>query len=79
MASMSDGAVHFETDIRPLFRDSDIRSMEFAFDLGSYDDVRANAGPILARLRDGDMPCDGGWPSEQVDLFARWVQTGMAP
>ena len=79
MASTPDEAVRYETDIRPLFRDSDIRSMEFAFDLGSYDDVRANAAAILARLRAGDMPCDAGWPSAQVDLFARWVQSGMAP
>ena len=74
---MPDDAVRYETDIRPLFRDSDIRSMEFAFDLGSYDDVRENAQPILDRLRDGGMPCDGAWPSAQVDLFERWVQTGM--
>jgi hypothetical protein len=78
MASMPADAVHYETDIRPLFRDSDIRSMEFAFDLGSYDDVRDNARAILSRLKAGDMPCDAGWPSAQVDLFERWVQSGMA-
>ena len=76
---MSDDAIGYETDIRPLFRDTDIRSMEFAFDLGSYDDVRDNAEPILARLRQGSMPCDGAWPSTQVDLFERWVQSGKAP
>lgn len=76
---MPDDAVSYESDIRPLFRDSDIRSMEFAFDLGSYDDVRDNARHILARLRAGDMPCDDPWPSAQVDLFERWVQAGMTP
>ena len=33
----------FATDIRPLFRDRDISSMEFAFDLASYEDVRTHA------------------------------------
>jgi hypothetical protein len=75
---MTDDAVRYETDIRPLFRDADIASMRFAFDLGSYDDVREHAAPILSRLRDGGMPCDGAWPSSQVDLFERWVQGGMA-
>lgn len=71
-----DDAVGFEADIRPLFRDSDVRAMRFAFDLGSYDDVNENADGILERLRDGDMPCDGAWPADRVDLFERWVRTG---
>jgi hypothetical protein len=78
MASTPDDAVGYDSDIRPLFRDTDIGSMEFAFDLGSYDDVREHAQAILGRLREGSMPCDGAWPSGQVDLFERWVQTGMA-
>src|SRR5262249_31756615 len=35
--------VTYEQHIRQLFRDRDIQSMSFAFDLSSYDDVRANA------------------------------------
>ena len=69
-------AIRFETDIRPLFRDQDVRAMRFAFDLGAYDDVSENAEGILERLRDGDMPCDGAWPAEQVERFARWVEAG---
>jgi hypothetical protein len=78
---MSDpgGAPSFENDIRPLFRDKDRDRMEFAFDLWSHQDVRDNAPQILERLQDGDMPCDGAWPSEQVDLFRRWVESGTAP
>jgi hypothetical protein len=78
MDSMPDDGVRYGTDIRPLFRDTDIRSMRFAFDLGSYDDVRDKAEPILERLRAGDMPCDSAWPSTQIDLFERWIRSGMA-
>ncbi len=73
---MSDQAVSYESDIRPLFRDKDRERMEFAFDLWSYDDVKENADAILERLDDGSMPCDGAWPDEQVALFKRWVESG---
>ena len=46
------------------------------FDLWSYDDVSRLADPILVRLRDGSMPCDGSWPEAQVDLFQRWADNG---
>jgi hypothetical protein len=73
--------VSFAADIRPLFRDSpDVDSMkDFGLDLSSYDDVRAKAGAILARLEDGSMPCDGPWPKEQLALFEQWMEEGMAP
>jgi hypothetical protein len=72
----ADGTLSFERDIKPLFRERDQRSMRFAFDLLSYDDVREYADAILARLREGSMPCDGAWPKAQVDLFERWTETG---
>jgi hypothetical protein len=50
--------------------------MEFAFDLASYDDVAANADGILTRLEAGEMPCDGAWPDDQIDLFRRWTAAG---
>jgi truncated hemoglobin YjbI/CDGSH-type Zn-finger protein/uncharacterized Fe-S cluster protein YjdI len=68
--------VSFEVHIKPLFRPSDRRSMQFAFDLWSYDDVSAHADAILERLRAGAMPCDGAWPDAQVDVFQRWIDTG---
>jgi CDGSH-type Zn-finger protein/truncated hemoglobin YjbI len=71
--------VSFATHIKPLFRERDQKSMSFAFDLWSYDDVRAHAREILARLQDGSMPCDGAWPAEQVAVFQRWVDSGMQP
>jgi hypothetical protein len=70
--------VSFAQEIKPLFRESDRESMDFAFDLWDADDVRSNADAILERLRDGTMPCDGGWSSEKVELFARWIATGTA-
>ena len=51
--------------------------MRFAFDLWSYEDVSANATAIFEKLSTGVMPCDGAWPSERVELFRRWMDTGM--
>ena len=76
---MATEPVSFETDVKPLFRERDRSSMEFAFDLWSADDVSENADAILERLKAGTMPCDGAWPQAQVDLFARWVVGGKAP
>jgi hypothetical protein len=42
----------------------------------SRDDVARNSDAILARLREGTMPCDGAWPNEQIALVQRWVQAG---
>jgi hypothetical protein len=67
----------FEDDIKPLFRERDRRSMLFAFDLWSYDDVTRHCRAILARLRAGSMPCDGAWPAAQVDAFQRWIDADM--
>jgi hypothetical protein len=68
--------VTFTTDIKPLFRESDRAAMKRAFDLWSYDDVRAHAEAIATHLRDGTMPCDGPWPAGQVALFDRWLSEG---
>ncbi|TML50874.1 MAG: hypothetical protein E6G23_00115 [Actinobacteria bacterium] len=68
--------ISFAQNIKPLFREGDRESMKWAFDLSSYDDVAANSDAILAKLRDGTMPCDGAWAEEQVDLFQRWVDAG---
>jgi hypothetical protein len=71
--------VSFERDIRPLWRDRDVRSMSFAFDLSSYDDVRDNAEAIYTRLADGTMPCDGAWPAEDVNRFRAWIEGDFHP
>ena len=69
----------FARDIRPLFRDRDIRSMQFAFDLASYEDVRTHAEEIYARIAAGQMPCDGRWPDEDVRRFRSWLDSGALP
>ena len=70
------GPAGFETDIKPLFRDRDRQAMQARFDLWSYDDVSRNADGILQQVASGSMPCYGQWPSEQVDLFRQWVESG---
>ena len=74
----ADESIGFEQHIKPLFRERDRRSMKFAFDLWSYDDVRDNAHAILERIKAGTMPCDGTWPAEWVEAFERWTRTGTA-
>jgi CDGSH-type Zn-finger protein/truncated hemoglobin YjbI len=71
--------VSFAAHIKPLFRKKDRDSMSFAFDLWSYEDVKAHAADILERLGNGSMPCDVAWPRERVDVFARWTTTQMQP
>jgi Ferritin-like len=68
--------ISFDEHIKAMFRPRDQQSMQFAFDLWSYDDVAAHADDILARVRAGTMPCDGAWPKEQVDAFQNWVDAG---
>ena len=47
--------------------------------LASYEDVRTKAEGIYQRLADGSMPCDGGWPPEQVERFRAWIDAGSPP
>jgi Ferritin-like len=68
--------ISFEEHVKTMFRPRDRQSMQFAFDLWSYDDVAAHAGEILARVRAGTMPCDGAWPKDQVDAFQSWIDAG---
>jgi hypothetical protein len=73
--------VSFAADIRPLFRDSpDVETMQgYGLDLSSYEEVKARASEIYARLADGSMPCDDPWPAERVALLKQWMDEGMAP
>ncbi len=69
-------SISFDQHIKPLFRERDRESMLSSFDLWSHADVARLSDSILARLRDGSMPCDGAWPDEQVTLFQSWVAAG---
>jgi hypothetical protein len=66
----------YTADIKPLFRERDRSSMLSHFDLWSYDDVVQNKDAILGTLAAGNMPCDGAWPAEQVELFRSWIDAG---
>jgi hypothetical protein len=68
--------VSYAAHIKPLFREGDRRSMLFAFDLWSYDDVSENAAAILGRLEAGTMPCDGARQKDRVDVFRQWRDQG---
>jgi hypothetical protein len=72
----ADELLSYDAHIKPLFRERDQRSMTFAFDLWSHDDVSRHAGAILERLQEGTMPCDAAWPRERVEIFERWLSAG---
>jgi hypothetical protein len=77
----------FEGDIRPLFTDGDIRAMSKAFNLANYEDVKAHAAIIHARIRGiggSVMPPapprgEGPWPQSRIELFAKWMSEGCPP
>lgn len=73
-------ALSFAADIRSLFRDDpDIKAMtRFGLNLSSYEEVMAKAQEIYASLEGGSMPCDEPWPKDDVALFKRWMDEGMA-
>ncbi|HEY1988743.1 MAG TPA: hypothetical protein VGG43_04710 [Acidimicrobiales bacterium] len=79
MDAPNESPASYAADIKPLFRERDRESMSRQFDLWSYDDVRTHAAAILERVQDGSMPCDGAWPSERVQAFRGWVDSGMVP
>jgi hypothetical protein len=76
---MSDTALSFEVDIKPLFRESDRTAMIKSFDLWAASDVVEHGQIIAARLSDGSMPCDGPWSAEQVATFKGWLDAGAKP
>jgi hypothetical protein len=79
MTDATQPAASFETDIKPLFRESDRAAMLRAFDLWSYGEVSAHAEQIAERLQDGTMPCDGSWPADDVAKFTDWMSSGSQP
>jgi len=74
------GVLSFATDIRPLFRDKDIRAMKpNGIDLSSYENVKKRAQDIYRRLSAKEMPCDGPWSENLVQKLKEWMQGGLAP
>ena len=77
MADDRNDPTGFETDIKALVpRNRPPIDAEALRPLWSYDDVSRHAEAILARLREGTMPCDGSWPQAQIGLFQRWTENG---
>jgi succinate dehydrogenase/fumarate reductase cytochrome b subunit len=74
------GALGFAADIRPLFRDKDIKAMKpMGIDLSSYESVKKHVQDIYARLSAKEMPCDEPWSENNVQRFKEWMQSGMEP
>ena len=79
--------ISFQSDIRPLFTERDIHAMSKAFNLASYDDVKAHAANIYDRIRGiggAVMPPlppkgEGPWTQEWIELFGRWMADGYQP
>jgi hypothetical protein len=77
----------FQSDIRPLFTERDVHAMSKAFNLASYDDVKAHAEIIYDRIRGiggAVMPPppprdEGPWPQSRIELFAKWMADGCQP
>jgi hypothetical protein len=77
----------YAKNIYPMFTDKDVQGMSSAFNLRSYDDVKARADLIFGRIRGiggSVMPPppprgDGPWPQANIDLFGAWVKEGCPP
>ena len=68
--------VSFAAHIKPMFRAKDRQSMQFAFDLWSYNDVRAHAADILGRLERRHDALRRRLAQRQVEVFRRWTESG---
>lgn len=69
-------AISFSKDIRPLFRDGDIKCMSAAgvrLDHYTWMSVPPNADHVLRAVSSGKMPPDAAWPKERVALLQQWI------
>jgi hypothetical protein len=74
-------ALGFATDIRPLFREGDVRCMKGAgvrLDDAAWMCVPANAQLVYGAVSSGKMPPDAPWAAERVALFKQWMDEGCA-
>ncbi|MGK7875958.1 MAG: ferritin-like domain-containing protein [Xenococcaceae cyanobacterium] len=69
----------YAADIRPLFRDFDVETLKQLddVDLDNLVSVRANVEALQQRLESGTLPYDASWSPDRIDLFCRWVESGM--
>ena len=73
--------VSYALHIRVLFTEDQRNCMAGYLDLWSYEEVKASAEAILAKISDHSMPADASspWPNEWIALFERWKNEGCAP
>jgi hypothetical protein len=72
-------AVSYAKDIRPLFRDGDIKCMTpggVHLDDFAWMSVPANAQQVLHSVSTGKMPPDAPWPKDRVALLQQWIDAG---
>jgi hypothetical protein len=72
-------AISYAADIRPLFRDGDVKCMGKAgvkLDSLAWMSVPANASAVYGAVSAGTMPPDKPWASEHIALFKAWVDAG---
>jgi hypothetical protein len=72
-------ALSFAKDIRPCFRDGDVKCMGRAgvmLDDPAWMCVPANAQSVYEQVASGHMPPDAPWPADRVSLFKQWIDAG---
>jgi hypothetical protein len=72
-------ALSYKADIRPLFRDGDIKCMGPAgvlLDDASWMRVPANAQKVLHAVSSGKMPPDAPWAADRVAKLKQWIDAG---
>jgi hypothetical protein len=72
-------AITFAADIRPLFRDGDIKCMRkggVKLDDAAWMCVPANAKLVYDSVSAGTMPPDAPWAADRVSLFKSWMDAG---
>jgi hypothetical protein len=73
-------ALSFAKDIRPLFREGDVKCMSGAgvhLDDPAWMRVAANAQAVYGSVSTGSMPPDAPWPAERVKIFKAWIDEGL--
>jgi hypothetical protein len=72
-------ALSFGADIRPLFREGDIKCMKpggVHLDDPTWMCVPANAHNVYGAVSSGKMPPDAPWTTDRVSLFKKWMDAG---
>ena len=71
-------AITFAANIRPLFRDGDIKCMRkggVKLDDAAWMCVPANAKLVYDSVSAGTMPPDAPWAADRVSLFKSWTHS----